>query len=427
MMKRIIPIIIFIFEFNLNAQVWQVVEDSEMPYPVYGGEAVVKDSLIFILGGFSELLNSNVNFIQEYNPQNNSWRIIDTMNSLRYGFVADNYQDSIVITGGIGFNLLLDNSLEIWNLINPPYIHDLSLDFIRTFSTGLIINNILYVFGGISINLSSTYMFEYNILSKSFLFRDNFGFLPVPPLFQYPFQQTSATAGNSIFLFGGVFIGTSRAIYLYDTENRALNLLQSELMQSRAGGSAISANDSSIYVIGGFNESGLALSSVEIFNIGNENYTIINGPPLNFERSELMAVKYNNSIYVFGGKDDSGEPVIQVEKLDLITEVENENIPEPDDFVLYSNYPNPFNPSTLISFYLPSQSLVQLKIYNLAGEEIVELVNEEMNEGTHQILFSASGKNFSSLSSGVYFYRLIAFNFSTQNTYIDTRKMLLLK
>jgi hypothetical protein len=138
-----------------------------------------------------------------------------------------------------------------------------------------------------------------------------------------------------------------------------------------------------------------------------------------------MAVWYDNSIYVFGGKDDSGEPVRQTEKLDFVTSIENENIPGPDDFILYPNYPNPFNPSTNISFYIPSRSLVQIKIYNLAGEEIFELVNEEKEEGTHRVLFS--DKNFPALSSGVYFYRIIAFNFSTQNTYIDTRKMLLLK
>ncbi len=421
-MKKLICIIIFIFAFNLNAQVWQVVDGAEMPHPVYGGGAVVKDSLIYILGGFSELLNSNVNLIQEYNPQSNSWRIVDSMNALRYGFIADNYQDSIVITGGIELDLTLDSSLEIWNLTNPPYIYDLSLDFIRKFATGLTHNDILYVFGGVSVNLLSTYMFEYNIPSSSFDFRDNFGFLV-----SYPFQQMSAMAGISIYLFGGVFNGTSRAIYNYDTQNRDLNLLSSELMQSRAGGRAVSINDSSIYIIGGFNETELALSSVEIFNVEDGNYIIKNGSQLNFERSELMAVKYNNSIYAFGGKDDSGEPVNQVERLDLVTSIENEKTFEPNDFILYSNYPNPFNPSTLINFYLPSQSFVQLKIFNLAGEEILELVNEEMNEGTHQVLFDVSGENLPQLSSGVYFYRLMAFNFSNQNTYINTRKMSLLK
>lgn len=419
-MKKLIALIIFSISVNLYSQGWKVIQGAEMPLPVYGGEAVVVDSLIYVLGGFSDSLNINVKVIQEFNPRENSWRIIDSMNASRYGFVAGNFQDSVLIIGGISLNLSLDSSLEIWNLSSPPYVFDLRPDFIRTFATGLIHDTTLYVFGGVSVNLLSTYMFEYSIPDSTFPFRNNFGFLAA-----YPFQQMSAYAANSIYLFGGVFIATSRAIYRYDLQNKSLDLLQTELLQSRAGGRAVSLSDSLIYVIGGFNETALAHSSMEIFSVVNGNYTITNGPPLNFERSELMAVWYDNSIYVFGGKDDSGEPVRQTEKLDFVTSIENENIPGPDDFILYPNYPNPFNPSTNISFYIPSRSLVQIKIYNLAGEEIFELVNEEKEEGTHQVLFS--DKNFSAFSSGVYFYRIIAFNFSTQNTYIDTRKMLLLK
>ncbi|HSP88453.1 MAG TPA: T9SS type A sorting domain-containing protein [Ignavibacteriaceae bacterium] len=419
-MKKIILTLLLVFAFKINAQVWQVVAEAEMPHPVYGGEAVVIDSLIYVVGGFSDLINSNVNLIQEFNPQNNSWRIVDSMNTMRYGFVAGNYQDSLVVTGGVSLTLLLDNTLEIWNLINHPYIFDLDSNFTRTFATGLVHNNNLYVFGGVSINLLSTYMFRYNFPNSDIDFSNNFGFL-----ISYPFQQISALANNSIYLFGGVFIGTSRAIYGFGTETTELNLLDSELMQSRAGGRAVTINDSSIYIIGGFNESQLALSSVEIFKV--EDSTITNGPELNFERSELMAVRYNNSIYTFGGKNDLGTPVSEVEKLDLVTSIDYENIPEANEFILHPNYPNPFNPSTLINFYIPSRSQVQLKIYNLAGEEIIQLVNEEMQEGTHQVLFDASKENTTGLSSGVYFYKLIAFNFSTQNTYIDTRKMLLLK
>jgi hypothetical protein len=264
-------------------------------------------------------------------------------------------------------------------------------------------------------------MFEYNIPDSSFIFRNNFEFIAA-----YPFQQMAAYAGNSIYLIGGIFIGTSRAVYKYDIQNKTLDLLQSELSQARAGGKAVSINDSLIYVIGGFNETTPALASSEIFKIENGVHTIVNGPPLNFKRAELMAVKFGNSIYVFGGKDEDGDPVSQVEKLELVTNAGNENFSGPGEYILYSNYPNPFNPSTSINFYLPAKSFVQIKIYNISGEEIFELAAEEMNEVNHNILFDASKEKLS-LASGIYFYRLIAFNYSGQKTYIATRKMLLLK
>ncbi len=419
-MKKNILVLVSVFIINLNAQVWEVVNEAGMPFPVYGGEAVVVDSLIYILGGYSDSLNVNINVIQEYNPQTNTWRIIDSLKSPRYGFISGNYQDSIVVIGGIDLNLLLDSSLEIYNLNNTPYVFDLKPEFIRTFATGLIRNNILYVFGGFSVSLLSTYMFEYNISDTSFIFSDNFGFLT------YPYQQMSAFAGNSIFLFGGVFIATSRVIYKYDIQNHSLDIIQIQLNQARTGGRAVSFNDSTIYIIGGFNESSLSLSSVEVFNLNGGNFEVVNGPALNFERTELMAVSYNNSIYVFGGKDDSGDPVRQTEKLNFSTNVLNETTENLSDFILFPNYPNPFNPATNINFHVPSRSNVVIKVFNAAGEEVSELINEEMETGNYNILFDAS-KEYINLASGVYFYQVAIFNFSTQKSYIATRKMLLLK
>jgi hypothetical protein len=92
----------------------------------------------------------------------------------------------------------------------------------------------------------------------------------------------------------------------------------------------------------------------------------------------------------------------------------NENIPY--KFSLEQNYPNPFNPSTTIRFGITSGSKVKLAVFNSAGQEVAELVNEEMNAGTYEYQFDA-GK----LSSGVYFYKLITDNFT------DTKKMMLVK
>jgi len=83
---------------------------------------------------------------------------------------------------------------------------------------------------------------------------------------------------------------------------------------------------------------------------------------------------------------------------------------------LEQNYPNPFNPTTVISYQLPVSSIVQLKIYNLLGQEIAILVNEEKLAGRYEVKF-----NSENLSSGTYFYKLTAGNFS------ETKKMILMK
>jgi len=85
-------------------------------------------------------------------------------------------------------------------------------------------------------------------------------------------------------------------------------------------------------------------------------------------------------------------------------------------YSLEQNFPNPFNPSTKIRFNIPEQGLVSLKVFNLLGEEVANLVNAEMSAGNYEVDFNAKA-----ISSGIYFYTLKAGNF------ISTKKMILLK
>lgn len=85
-------------------------------------------------------------------------------------------------------------------------------------------------------------------------------------------------------------------------------------------------------------------------------------------------------------------------------------------YILYSAYPNPFNNSTLISFYLPTISRVQINIYNLLGQKLETVVNKEMSAGINQVRWNAN-----ELPSGVYLYMLQA------GEYIETKKMILMK
>jgi len=100
--------------------------------------------------------------------------------------------------------------------------------------------------------------------------------------------------------------------------------------------------------------------------------------------------------------DDPEDP----EEPDEPEEPEDTELPEaPTEVELYSNYPNPFNPSTTIRFGLPEQAEVRITIYNTAGQEIAALLDAPMPAGTHEIRWDAAG-----LTSGTYFCRLQAGN-----------------
>jgi len=94
----------------------------------------------------------------------------------------------------------------------------------------------------------------------------------------------------------------------------------------------------------------------------------------------------------------------------------SENNILPATFSLYQNYPNPFNPSTEIGFTLPQESYTTLRVYNLLGQQVAELVNRELIAGHHQVTFDGSR-----LPSAIYFYRLESGNHS------EVKKMLLIK
>jgi hypothetical protein len=88
----------------------------------------------------------------------------------------------------------------------------------------------------------------------------------------------------------------------------------------------------------------------------------------------------------------------------------------PKNFELTQNYPNPFNPSTTIEYSIPKDAIVSLKIYDVLGKEVATLVNDQKSAGTYILNWNAS--NF---SSGLYFYRLTAGEFT------ETKKMFLVK
>jgi photosystem II stability/assembly factor-like uncharacterized protein len=92
------------------------------------------------------------------------------------------------------------------------------------------------------------------------------------------------------------------------------------------------------------------------------------------------------------------------------------NTPKSKEFMLAQNYPNPFNPSTTIKFSLPKAIHITLSIYNSMGQEVSKLISKDMSAGVHTAEWNASG-----FASGVYYYRIVAGNFT------ETKKLLLLK
>ncbi|MBC8415875.1 MAG: T9SS type A sorting domain-containing protein, partial [Candidatus Cloacimonetes bacterium] len=96
----------------------------------------------------------------------------------------------------------------------------------------------------------------------------------------------------------------------------------------------------------------------------------------------------------------------------LLGELQSEQEEEPSSNIipacvtLHRNYPNPFNPTTTISFSIPEESKVDLSVYNIKGQKVKSLVKESFESGNHSVIWDGNDDTGKPVSSGVYFYKL---------------------
>jgi hypothetical protein len=210
---------------------------------------------------------------------------------------------------------------------------------------------------------------------------------------------TSLTVSGTNLFAGsndGVFLSTNNgsnwnAIGLQDTLVSTLSVYGTNLF---AGTSDILGNSGGVFLS---NNNGINWTDV---NSGLPNTGIL-----------ALTISGTN---LFAGTVGSG--VWRRPLLEMITSVEDHSSEIPFQFTLEQNFPNPFNPSTKIRYSVSQNSNVMIKVFDILGNEIEILVNEEKPVGTYEITWYAAN-----LPSGVYFYKLQAGN------YFEMKKMILLK
>jgi hypothetical protein len=142
--------------------------------------------------------------------------------------------------------------------------------------------------------------------------------------------------------------------------------------------------------------------------------TTANATPATITVNDAQANKIRFSNQTTGtGKD---EDLDELSVTSYTGTAVGEEVGIPNNYSLAQNYPNPFNPSTKISFELPKEGFTTLSVFNVLGQKVANLVNKNLQAGSHEFTFDAS-----ELNSGVYLYKLESGNF------VKTMKMLLIK
>lgn len=181
-------------------------------------------------------------------------------------------------------------------------------------------------------------------------------------------------------------------------------------------------NEGSIIVTGSSDQGSLHKTDIVTLKYdvdGNLKWLhLYNGPGSSYDYGNVVAVDREGSICVAGSSVTPGgaSDFVLIKYVSSGSAVKSGNNVIPAAFGLQQNYPNPFNPTTVVSYQLPVASEVRFVVYDALGREVAVLVNERKAPGRYDETFDAAR-----ISSGVYFYRLTAGQFS------QTRKMVVLK
>ena len=390
-----------------------------MPRPVTEAQIIFNENQtrpqFYIIGGYSDVEQRTVSWIQIYDIFNNTWELIENgINFRRKNFSAALWDSSIALFGGLQNEAVSTPKAELFSLSKRSSIILDPTDnytFDRVYSNCFINKDTLFIFGG---NVKyQPYVSAFNLKLKKEIYNLSY------QVSEALLDEMGFYKDGFYYIFGGVRFVINKGTKVFDQKKRTVSETPVTLFEPRAGGAAIyNTRLGHGLVIGGDNEGKKALSSVEFILFNSDNtFAIYRTGNINYARRNPMAANYANTIFLFGGRDADGNIVSQVEQyISSVSDINDESL-IPTSFSLSQNYPNPFNPETTISYKISTVSFVDLKVYDILGNVVATLVNETQQQGIYNVKFSVN----SSLSAGIYFYRLRAGDF------IQAKKMLLLK
>ncbi len=246
-------------------------------------------------------------------------------------------------------------------------------------------------------------------------------------IFDYPL--VTENEGNSTRLLGGSDDGN-----LYEAVRESKYLFAT--LGALLGGGELSGMF--ISVLMGLNEKLLGVSKFPKGSFGSGYYEstdngvtwvirnegLPNNPSVSALAGNVIETRKSAQINQFVGLFESINGGAKIFKRETVVSVEKENDLTPISYQLKQNFPNPFNPSTTISFSIPEASFISLKVFNSLGQEIETLVAKELSAGNYKYDWDAA--NF---TSGIYFYTIQAGDPSSGSGrgFIETKKMILIK
>jgi hypothetical protein len=459
--------------YDVAANTWST-GFAPIPSNMSAASAVTVDDMIYLFGGES---TGGLGKTYMYDPVANTWTAKANMLTLvtdalvvkfEYG---ENYV--YVIGGGDGlFGATVFNSVQLYDVAANTYTACTSLPSPVTMMGGGMLNYTIIATGGWNggAGNSVTYKGEVNPSNLTQITWTTIASYPaggVTRMASFPVTFGTFPSAAGIFCTGGAIDGgtLTGATHLYNFCTEQWEVLTPNLSQPRSNFKGCGKKDNIVYVIAGFTTVGVGTSDkATLADITGNCYTPVPVELISFnansidgvvELSWITATETNNQGFSIEKSQGSGFETIgfvqghgtttetqvysfvdrnvnvgtytyRLKQIDYDGSYEYSNIVEvnvsaPGNFTLEQNYPNPFNPSTSIEFKLKVDSKVSLKVFDVLGQEVANLVNANLAAGSHHVDFDASA-----LNTSVYLYRLEATGIAGTN-FVDVKKMILTK
>ncbi|NOY57385.1 MAG: T9SS type A sorting domain-containing protein [Calditrichaeota bacterium] len=380
---------------------------ADMKYARYGSGYTSDGNFIYsICGGISESPYKSTS-VERYNPANDAWTEFVT------GLIPRRYcsaeyipsQNKIYIFNGDTYTgTTYTDTVEIVDVLTAELSYSATNPYPVEYGGSAVWNEKIYLFGGSNANGYSNRLYEFDPQTN------NWTRLPDMP----EAKQTNGEIINGVlYVFGGYSGTVSRQIDAYSIQNSSWASLGE--MPVAISAHATAKSGKKVWLVGSYDN----LKFLAVYDTETNDFTQISSNIIG--RRHSGAVVAENNLYIFGGNQASSnssalKSLEYADISDYIVSVDYQNNREINNFILHDNYPNPFNPTTTISYSIPEFTFVSIKIFNALGKEVATLVNANKAIGNHQVIFDAT-----TLASGVYFYRLQVGDF------IETKKMVLMR
>ncbi len=422
----IIPVLLG-FDVHSPAPVWS--SAANIPVPVRAGNTASysKDgnAYLFIVSGRNQN-EAIVKTVQRYSVNSNSW---DTLNPHPTGLLGGAtavLKDTLYVIGGV-VNPPGSGSGIVYKYNIPGNTWSQAANFPFATGDGKAVayqDSLIYFAGGFA-GPNAGIMYLYNAHANSWRTADFFpsssrrtfgGFAVSGDTLVY--MCGTSSFGSSIY-FDSVYVGViSQGDRARITWTRGANFPG----QSRTFFDAHPWGTGGIIMTGGSTDNTFNTHSNECytFSSGRNSWTRMPDKPTSWLTGQSGSVQMPNNVWKLICA--SGYNIGYLSVTELLTDttatvgISFINTEEPGSYRLFQNFPNPFNPSTSITYRTGASGTVTLRVYDLAGREVTELVNGFQRPGTYSVDFDAR-----TLNSGVYFYRLRSGDFE------DVKRMVVLK